>query len=100
MTLACWLPHPWVPTRLLQRRSTVSDFVEWDSLVQVVIIGVIVGAGLPFVFAIGVRAIAGKDARDESGHVPRRRKLVAVGAFGLVLLATVGAVAYIAGGGH
>lgn len=78
----------------------MSDFIEWDSLAQVVIIGVVVGAGLPFAFAIGVRAIASKNARDDAGRVPLRRKVVAACAFGVVVLATVGAVAYIAGGGH
>lgn len=78
----------------------MSDFVEWGSIAQVVIVGIIVGAGLPLAFAVGVRAIASKNARDEDGRIPRRRKLVAIGAFGVVVLATLGAVAYIAGGGH
>ncbi len=78
----------------------MSDFIEWGSLAQVVIVGIIAGAGLPFAFAIGVRAVAGKNARDEDGHIPRRRKTIAACAFGVVVLATLGAVAYIAGGGH
>lgn len=78
----------------------MSGFIEWGSLAQVVIVGVVVGAGLPAVFALGVRSLAKQGVRDENGMVPRRRKWIAFGAFGVVIVVTLGAVAYIAGGGH
>lgn len=78
----------------------MSNFIEWGALAQVVVIGIIVGAGLPLAFAVGVRSIAGRNARGEDGHVPRRRKVLAACSFGVVVLATLGAVAYIAAGGH
>jgi len=74
--------------------------VECRALAQVVVVGLVVGAGLPALFAVGVRAIAGRGSRDAEGRIPRSRRIVAGVCFGVVVAAVVCAVAFIAGGGH
>ncbi|WP_062527033.1 hypothetical protein [Demequina rhizosphaerae] len=78
----------------------MSEFVEWGALGQVVLFGLLVGAGLPAMFALGVRSLAGPGARGEDGQVPLVRRVVAYACFSTVVLAVLGAVAYIAAGGH
>ncbi len=78
----------------------MSEFVEWSALGQVVLFGLLVGAGLPAMFALGVRSLAGPGARGEDGQVPLVRRVVAYACFSTVVLAVLGAVAYIAAGGH
>ncbi|WP_062318626.1 hypothetical protein [Demequina maris] len=78
----------------------MSEFIEWQALGNVLLFGLIVGAGLPTLFALGVRSLAGPGARGEDGQVTLGRKIVAYACFGAVVLAVVGAVAYIAAGGH
>ncbi|WP_062313397.1 hypothetical protein [Demequina rhizosphaerae] len=78
----------------------MSEFVEWGALGQVVLFGLLVGAGLPAMFALGVRSLAGPGARGDDGQVPLVRRVVAYACFSTVVLAVLGAVAYIAAGGH
>ena len=78
----------------------MSDFVSWRALANVVLVGLIIGAGLPALFAIGVRALAGPGSRDQSGRRPRVRIVVAVACFGTVVVAVAVAVALIVSGGH
>ncbi|CAM3812899.1 hypothetical protein [Isoptericola cucumis] len=37
----------------------MSDFIEWGALGQVLVAGLIVGAGIPALFALGLRLLAG-----------------------------------------
>ncbi|MDN4472336.1 hypothetical protein [Demequina zhanjiangensis] len=78
----------------------MSEYIEWSALGQVVLFGLIVGAGLPALFAVGVRALAGTGARDEDGHVRGSRAAVAIACFAVIIAAIVGAIVYIAAGGH
>lgn len=78
----------------------MNEFVEWQSLANVVIFGILVGAGLPALFALGVRIIAGPGARDEAGRVSTGRLIAGWTCFGVTIVAILGAVAYIAAGGH
>lgn len=78
----------------------MSEFIEWGALAQVVGVGLLVGAGLPALFALGVRALAGAGARDHAGQVKTGRRVLAWLAFGVVIATILGAVAYIAAGGH
>ncbi|WP_062290510.1 MULTISPECIES: hypothetical protein [Demequina] len=78
----------------------MSQYIEWDALGNIVLWGLIVGAGLPTLFALGVRAVEGPGARDEEGHIPTFRKILGGLCFGIAALAVVGAIAYIAAGGH
>ncbi|MFC8598757.1 MULTISPECIES: hypothetical protein [unclassified Isoptericola] len=37
----------------------MTDFIEWGALGQVLVAGLIVGAGIPALFALGLRLLAG-----------------------------------------
>jgi hypothetical protein len=78
----------------------VSDYVKWGALADVLVFGLIVGAGLPALFACGVRALAGPGARDDAGHRSRMRVAGAVLCFAVVVGAVTSAIVYIANGGH
>lgn len=78
----------------------MNEFVEWGSLLNVFIFGLLVGAGVPAVYALGVRAIKNVDARDKNRHLPVWRKAVAVLCFGLCVAVVVTGVVFIAAGGH
>ncbi|WP_062070607.1 hypothetical protein [Demequina sediminicola] len=78
----------------------MQSFVEWEALGNILLYGLLVGAGLPTLFAIGVRIMAGPGAKDESGKVTPGRLVLAWLCFGICLVAILGAVAYIAAGGH
>ncbi|WP_062465014.1 hypothetical protein [Demequina soli] len=78
----------------------MSAYVEWDALGNILLFGLIVGAGLPTLFALGVRAIAGPHSRDADGNLPLGRRVAAVFCFGVAILAVVGAIVFIAAGGH
>ena len=43
----------------------MSDFIEWGALGQVLVAGVLVGAGIPALFALGLRLLAGTTPNDE-----------------------------------
>lgn len=78
----------------------MSEYVNWSALANVVVVGLIVGAGLPALFAVGVRALAGPGSRDQSGRRPPTRIAMALASFGAVVAAIVVAVALIVSGGH
>ncbi|PUB29819.1 hypothetical protein C8K30_102194 [Promicromonospora sp. AC04] len=42
----------------------MSDFIEWGALGQVLVAGVLVGAGIPALFALGLRLLAGTTPDD------------------------------------
>ncbi|QJW35429.1 hypothetical protein [Cellulosimicrobium protaetiae] len=91
-------------------------FVEIDSLLKVVVAGLVVGAGLPALFALGVRLAAGRAVRVEVGTPDGRltsdgrtvrverasgaRQVGAVVCFAVVVVAIVVGIAFVAGGGH
>ncbi|WP_069385729.1 hypothetical protein [Cellulosimicrobium cellulans] len=92
------------------------SFIEIDSLLKVVVAGLIVGAGLPALFALGVRLAAGRttpaavDAEGAqltpSGEVvtverASNARIVAAGVcFLVVVLAVAGGILFLASGGH
>jgi hypothetical protein len=78
----------------------VSDYVKWGALGQVLAFGLIVGAGLPALFALGVRALAGPGARNKAGHRSLARVATAFTCFAIVVGAVTTAIVYIANGGH
>ncbi|WP_062077278.1 hypothetical protein [Demequina globuliformis] len=78
----------------------MQNYIEWAALGNVLLFGVIVGAGLPALFALGVRLLAGPGAKDDSGQVATGRVVAAWLCFGVTIVAILGAVAYIAAGGH
>ncbi len=78
----------------------MSQYIEWSALANVVVVSLVVGAGLPALFALGVRALAGPGSRDDAGRAKTSRVAAAVAAFAVVIGAIVGAIIYIAAGGH
>ncbi|NTV38597.1 MAG: hypothetical protein HGA51_01365 [Demequinaceae bacterium] len=78
----------------------MTDFIEWGALGRIVIVGLVVGAGLPALFAVGVRSLAGPGSRDDLGQRPRARLLLAFAAFAVVVGAVVTAIVIIGSGGH
>lgn len=78
----------------------MTPFVEWDALANVVVVGLVVGAGLPALFALGVRALEGPGSHKEDGSRPLIRTVAAWACYGVVIAATLGAVVFIAAGGH
>ncbi|WP_062389230.1 hypothetical protein [Demequina iriomotensis] len=78
----------------------MGTYVEWDALGNILLWGLVVGAGLPALFALGVRIAEGPGARDANGRISTGRKILSGICFGIAALTVLGAVAYIAAGGH
>ena len=78
------------------------------SLVKVVVVGLALGAGLPAIFALGLRALSvgtvvpGADGDPAGVHVVRTPLMtfVAAACFAIVGLAVVAGIAWIVSGGH
>lgn len=76
----------------------MNAYVEWGALGNVILFGLLIGAGLPALYAIGVRSLdASAGAKGRSVILYR---VVAYACFGVVLLAILGALGFIAAGGH
>ena len=71
------------------------------SLAKVIAVGLVLGAGLPAIFAIGIRSTAmvetGPDGVDRMTTAGRVR---AVACFGVVLAAVAAGIVWIVSGGH
>jgi hypothetical protein len=78
----------------------MTGYVEWNALANVVVVGLVVGAGLPALFAFGVRALAGPGSRDDDGRRSPVRVAVAVVCFAIVVSAIAFAIAVIRAGHH
>ncbi|MBN2177076.1 MAG: hypothetical protein JW722_05390 [Demequinaceae bacterium] len=78
----------------------MSEFIEWRALADVVVVGLIVGAGLPALFALGVRALAGPGSRTEVEGRRPSRIAGAVACFTIVGSAVISAIVAIGNGGH
>lgn len=78
----------------------MTDFIEWGALANIVVIGLALGAGLPALFAVAVRALAGPGAVDDAGHRPSARVAVAGLCLAIVVGAIAAAIAIISSGGH
>lgn len=78
----------------------MSDFIEWSALGNIVWVGILIGAGIPALFALGVRALASTNARDENGHIPLGRRAFSWFSFGVALAACVAGIAMLVVGGH
>jgi len=77
-----------------------------NSLWQVILVGLLLGAGLPTLFALGLRALGSRTVTDESGAAhtaapgPVRRAL-AYGCFTIVGVVIVAGIVWIVvNGGH
>lgn len=71
------------------------------SLVKVLAVGLALGAGLPAVFALGLRSLSATEpAADGTTRVTTAGRLGAGAAFGVVALAVVVGIVWIVSGGH
>lgn len=73
--------------RMPKIRGIMSTYVEWNKLAEVVAVSVVAGAGVPSLFALGVRAVAGPGSHNVAGRRRPIRVLVAVASFAVVLAA-------------
>lgn len=85
----------------------MSDFIEWGALAQVAVAGLVVGAGIPALFALGLRLLtqpAAAAAVDGGPTEPVRRSLPRVVGATLCLGVVVGVLAlgltFLVSGGH
>jgi hypothetical protein len=78
----------------------MTGFIEWGALGKIVVVGLVVGAGLPALFAIGVRSLAGPGSMNDAGQRPRLRIALALLCFGVILGAIVTAIVIIGRGRH
>ena len=76
----------------------MNTYVEWTALGNIVLFGVLIGAGLPALYALGVRSL--DTAAQESGSTARWYRVAAYACFGVIVIAILGALAFIAAGGH
>lgn len=69
-----------------------------SSVVQVLLVGLLLGAGLPTLFALGIRSLAAADGAVASGRSPRTLKAGAYACFGsTVVVALLGVVVIVFG---
>jgi hypothetical protein len=84
----------------------MSDFIEWGALAQVAVAGLVVGAGIPALFALGLRLLTqpAAAAAVDGPQVPVRRSLPRVVGATLCLGVVVGVLAlgltFLVSGGH
>jgi hypothetical protein len=73
----------------------MSAYIEWRDLANVVVVGLVVGAGLPALFALGVRALAGAGSQGADTRSSPFRVAAAVACFAVVVGAVVFAIVLI-----
>lgn len=78
------------------------DFADLGiSLVKVLAVGLVLGAGLPAIFALGIRSLAMVEpGPDGSARITSAGRFGAVACFGVVVLAVVAGIFWIVSGGH
>lgn len=94
------------------------SFIEWGALGQVLVAGLIVGAGIPALFALGLRLLAGTTAAPDArtapapgkdGDAPRTiaiarpspaRLAGAIACMGVVVGAIAYGLVFLVSGGH
>ncbi|MFP3714337.1 hypothetical protein [Puerhibacterium sp. TATVAM-FAB25] len=84
----------------------MSDFIEWGALAQVAVAGLVVGAGIPALFALGLRLLTQPAAAvaDGAPQAPARRSMPRMVGATLCLGVVVGVLAlgltFLVSGGH
>ena len=74
--------------------------VEWSALANIAIWGIVLGAGLPALYALGVRTLQGPGAVDVDNRPAWWRRVIGYACFGVVVAAIVLGIAFIAVGGR
>lgn len=75
----------------------MSSIVDVNALLSVVVAGVVLGAGIPALFAVGVKTLT---LPAGSTELALSRKVVAGLCFAACALAVLGGVVFLAYGGH
>jgi hypothetical protein len=75
--------------------------INWEALIYVAIAGVVLGAGLPTLYAIGTKMLT-PQTTDSGQSVPPSagRKAVAYLCFAICIVAIIAGVFFLAAGGH
>lgn len=80
--------------------------IDWMALAQVAIAGIVLGAGIPALFAIGTKLLspsqplAGSGEGVETQPVSAGRKALAFACYGICIAAIIAGVFFLAAGGH
>jgi len=76
----------------------MGTYIEWGALLNIILFGLLIGAGLPALYALGVRSL------DTSSRAVGRSalllKVAAYACFAIVVAAILGALIFIAAVGH
>lgn len=75
----------------------MTPLIDFSALTSVIVAGVLLGAGLPGLFAVGVKALV---PRGGATQVGAGRKTLAYLCFAICALAILAGVAFLAYGGH
>lgn len=71
------------------------------SLVKVLVVGLALGAGLPAIFALGIRSLATVEpGPDGTARITTAGRIGAAACFGVVVLAVIVGIVWIVSGGH
>lgn len=75
--------------------------IDWTALAQVAIAGVVLGAGIPALFAIGTKLLSPAQSADGTVvPVTAGRRVLAFACYGICIAAIVAGVIFLAHGGH
>ncbi len=75
--------------------------INWEALIYVAIAGVVLGAGLPTLYAVGTKMLTPQTTESGQSVKPTvGRKLVAFICFGVCIAAIIAGVFFLAAGGH
>ena len=74
--------------------------IEWGALANIAIWGIVLGAGLPALYALGVRTLQGPGAVDVNNRPAWWRRTIAYACFAVVIAGVVAGIAFIAVGGR
>jgi hypothetical protein len=80
----------------------MSGFIEWGALAQVVVAGLLVGAGIPALFALGLRllSVPGGGADGVAARPALARRIGGLACFAVVVAAVVAGIVFLVSGGH
>lgn len=79
----------------------MSGIIEWDALGQVVLVGLLVGAGVPALFALGLRLLTLPVRVGADGAAPGlARRLGGYLCLALCVAAIATGLAFLVSGGH
>ena len=80
----------------------MGDYIEFGALARVIVVGVLLGSGLPALYALGVQAFAGPGSMQDGKKGKRRlvRSIVGWLCFGTVFGGIAFAVGVLVTSGH